>query len=169
MIHRLRKFAVPIVALGLVAAACGGHSGSSGSTGSGSTTGSGMIKTASVNGVGTVLIDSSGRTLYMLSADKGDHVTCGSSPCTSIWPPMLVASAPSAGAGITGSMLGTARTPGGKMQATYGGWPLYTYSGDSSSGQANGQGIQSFGGVWHPLASSGQPVTGSGTSGGGGY
>ena len=44
---------------------------------------------------------------------------------------------------------------------------LYTYRGDSSPGQANGQGIQSFGGVWHPLAKSGQPVSSSGSSGGG--
>jgi predicted lipoprotein with Yx(FWY)xxD motif len=175
MIQRLRKFAVPIVALGMVAAACGGHSGSSGSgsSGSGSTASSGtdIVKTASVNGVGTVLVNSSGRTLYMLSADKGDRVTCGSSPCTTIWPPLLVPSTPSAGPGITTSMLGTARTPAGTMQATYGGWPLYTYSGDSASGQANGQGIQDFGGIWHPLATSGSPVTDGSTasSGGGGW
>jgi predicted lipoprotein with Yx(FWY)xxD motif len=56
-------------------------------------------------------------------------------------------------------LLGTARTPNGALQVTYGHWPLYTYSGDASAGQANGQGIQSFGGVWHPLATSGKPIT----------
>ena len=55
--------------------------------------------TANVTGVGTVLVDSSGRTLYMLTADKGDHVTCTASPCTAVWPPVIAPSAPSAGAG----------------------------------------------------------------------
>ena len=162
-----RGAAIPVVVLALVAAACG-HSGSSSSTSNSTqSSGSSMVKTASASGVGTVLVNGSGMTLYMLSADKGGKVTCASTPCTGVWPPLLVSSAPTAGSGITASMLGTARTPSGKSQATYNNWPLYTYSGDSSPGQANGQGIQSFGGVWHPLAASGQPVSGSG--GGGGY
>jgi predicted lipoprotein with Yx(FWY)xxD motif len=124
-----------------------------------------------VNGVGTVLVNSSGRTLYMLTADKGDRVTCTSTACTASWPPVLVSSAPSPGAGVSASILGTAQTPSGKMQATYGGWPLYAYSGDLASGQANGQDIVSFGGVWHPLATSGSPVTSgsSASTGGGGW
>jgi len=66
-------------------------------------------------------------------------------------------------------MLGTAKAPSG-TQVTYGQWPLYTFSGDTGAGQANGQGIKSFGGVWHPVAPSGQPVSSSGvSSGGGGY
>jgi predicted lipoprotein with Yx(FWY)xxD motif len=36
----------------------------------------------------------------------------------------------------------------GNLQLAYNGWPLYTYSGDSASGQTNGNGITSFGGVW---------------------
>jgi predicted lipoprotein with Yx(FWY)xxD motif len=172
MLHRVRNFAVPIVALGVLAAACG-HSNGSSSSGSGAnpTSGAVTIKTANVTGVGTVLVDSSGRTLYMLTADKGDHVTCTTSPCTALWPPLFAPSTPSAGAGITASMLGTAQASNGKMQATYGQWPLYTYSGDSGPGQANGQGIQSFGGVWHPVAASGSPVTSgaSAASAGGGW
>ena len=64
-------------------------------------------------------------------------------------------------------MLGTAKTSSGSMQVTYNNWPLYTFSGDGAAGRVNGQGIKSFGGVWHPLAPSGQPLTGSGGSGGG--
>jgi predicted lipoprotein with Yx(FWY)xxD motif len=161
-----RRATIPMVVLALVAAACG-HSGSSSTSNSGQSSGASMVKTANVSGVGTVLVNSSGMTLYMLSADKGGKVTCASSPCTGIWPPLLVSSTPTAGSGVTGSLLGTASTPSGMMQATYNKWPLYTYSGDSSPGQANGQGIRSFGGVWHPLAASGQPVSGSG--GGRGY
>ena len=162
---RIRNAAIPVVALALLAAACGG-SGSS-STGSGSHTSSGMstISAASATGVGTVLVDGSGRTLYMLTADMGGRVTCTSTPCTTLWPPLLVSSAPSAGTGASASLLGTASTANGKLQATYNNWPLYLYAGDSAAGQANGQDIQSFGGVWHPLAKSGQPVSSSGISG----
>jgi len=171
-IHRIRNAAIPIVALAVLAAACG-HSGSSSSssTGSGSHASSRMstISAAGASGVGTVLVDGSGRTLYMLSADKGGMVTCTSTACTASWPPVFVSSAPSGGTGVSASLLGTARTPSGKMQATYNNWPLYLYSGDTAAGQANGQDIQSFGGVWHPLAKSGQPVAGSSASSGGGY
>jgi hypothetical protein len=41
---------------------------------------------------------------------------------------------------------------------TYGGHPLYLYSGDSHAGQVNGQGITSFGGAWWLLSSSGHAV-----------
>ena len=106
----------------------------------------------------------------MLTADKGGKVTCTSTECTAAWPPLLLpagVSAPVGGGGVTDSMLGTAKTPSGEMQVTYNSWPLYTFSGDAAAGQVNGQGIKSFGGVWHPLAPSGQPVAGSASSSGG--
>jgi predicted lipoprotein with Yx(FWY)xxD motif len=168
--------AIPCAALVLLAAACGNKSGSSLSAGKTQqgTGGTITIGTGTVNGVGTTLV-SSGRTLYTLSADAGGKVTCTSSACTGAWPPLLLTSGatPKAGGGVTSSKLGTVKTPSGAMQVTYNSWPLYMYSGDSSSGQANGQGINSFGGVWHPMAPSGQAITGSSSSGtssgGGGY
>jgi predicted lipoprotein with Yx(FWY)xxD motif len=36
----------------------------------------------------------------------------------------------------------------GSLQYTYQTFPLYMYSGDSAAAQANGQGINSFGGTW---------------------
>ena len=58
------------------------------------------------------------------------------------------------GSGVTGP-LGTIATPSGGKQLTYMGWPLYTYSGDSAPGQANGQGS---GGIWFAMTTSG-PTT----------
>jgi hypothetical protein len=54
---------------------------------------------------------------------------------------------------------------------------MYEYTGDSGSGQANGEGIKSFGGTWYVLNPSGQPVksksggssNSGGSGGGGGY
>jgi hypothetical protein len=34
---------------------------------------------------------------------------------------------------------------------TVGGLEAYRYSGDSKKGQASGEGIQSFGGIWHAV------------------
>jgi hypothetical protein len=61
----------------------------------------------------------------------------------------------------------------GGMQVAYKGLPLYRFSGDVNAGAANGDGINSFGGVWHVVkVSGGSSSTGapapSGTTGGGG-
>jgi hypothetical protein len=73
-----------------------------------------------------------------------------------------------AGMGINASLLGT-KTLSGKTYPSYHGWLMYEYSGDSGSGQANGQGIKSFGGTWYVLNASGNPVTSKSGGGGGGY
>jgi hypothetical protein len=87
---------------------------------------------------------------------------------------------PVAGAGIKASKLGTLKRPDGTVQVTYNGFTLYSYSGDSKSGQATGQ---AFAGKWFVLGSSGALVktkpssstgsggssTGSGTTTSGGY
>ena len=61
-----------------------------------------------------------------------------------------------AGSGATGK-LGTIKRPGGALQATYNGHPLYTYRADTAPGQANGNGVNASGGVWHEVTTSGRP------------
>jgi len=153
-----------VFALLLAACASTASPSTSGSSGTPSATGANgiTVNAVSVGMLGTALVDAQGKTLYILSADQGGKVTCTGSACTSIWPPLLVPTGGtvSAGTGVTASMLGTVKTPSGAMQATYNKWPLYTYTGDSGSGQANGQGINSFGGIWHPIAPTGQAIVG---------
>jgi predicted lipoprotein with Yx(FWY)xxD motif len=167
-----------VLALLLAACASTTSPGTSGTSGSPSATGANgvTVDAASVGILGTALVNAQGRTLYILSADKGGKVTCSGSPCTGLWPPLLVPTGGTvvAGSGVTASKLGTVKTPSGATQATYNKWPLYTYSGDSGSNQSNGQGINSFGGVWHPIAPTGQPIVGGpsttpSSSGGYGY
>jgi predicted lipoprotein with Yx(FWY)xxD motif len=68
--------------------------------------------------------------------------------CAQIWPP---AQGPAtAGPGVTGK-LGTIKRPGGTVQATYNGHPLYTYIGDSAPGQANGNKLDLNGGYWYEV------------------
>jgi len=155
-----------VVGIALVLAACASKASPGASASSSSPATPVVINATSVGSVGTVLVTSSGRTLYTLSADQGGKVTCTSSACTSLWPPLLLSSGAkaTAGSGVDSSKLGTATTPSGAQQVTYNNWPLYEYSGDSGPGQANGQGINSFGGVWHPIAPSGKRITGATSS-----
>jgi predicted lipoprotein with Yx(FWY)xxD motif len=163
------------LALGAVAAAaaCGStssstaaSSGKSQPTGTSSPAASSSaitISAKSVPGVGTVLVNSKGQTLYMLTSEKGGKITCtDDNGCTKVWPdtelPKGVTSA-TAGSGIQASLLGTVKNSAGEMYVVYHGWPLYTYTGDSAPGQANGEGITAFGGTWYVLSTSGNPVT----------
>src|ERR1700744_2120156 len=119
------------------------------------------ISVKSVSGVGTVLVNGQGQTLYMLTSEKGGKITCTeANGCTKAWPETLLTS------GAT-----TAEDGSGKLEVTYNHWPLYTFSGDSGPGAAQGQGLTSFGGTWYVLNGSGNPVTSSSsgtTSSGGG-
>jgi predicted lipoprotein with Yx(FWY)xxD motif len=162
-------------------AGCGGGSqtptttattaSSSGSSGKPSTS----FSTANVSGVGSVLVDGSGRTVYILTADGKTNVPCDdASGCTGLWPDLPLpdgSSGAKAGSGVKASLLGTKKLSDGETYPTYHGWLMYEYSGDSGPGQSNGQGIKSFGGTWYVLNSSGNPVTtmSGGSSGGGGY
>jgi len=91
-----------------------------------------------------VLVNLKHRTLYSLSVEKHGRFTCTGS-CTSIWRPLLVP----AGVKPTGPVsLGTVKRPEGRTQVTYKGLPLYSFSGDSKPGEANGEGIEDVG-AWH--------------------
>src|ERR1700759_3575316 len=123
------------------------------------------ISAKSVPGVGTVLVNEQGKTLYMLTSEKGGKITCTqANGCTQVWPETLLASGAktvTAGRGVQSSLLGTVKGASGSPEVTYNHWPLYTFSGDSGPGAAKGQGLTSFGGTWYVLNGSGNPVTSS--------
>ena len=163
--------AMVLVAAALLAAACGGSSpgsgGTSGASSSPASSGS-ALKTTQISGV-TVLTDAKGFTLYWFVPDTSTKSNCNGS-CAQIWPP--VTGPATAGAGVTGK-LGTITRSDGSTQATYDGHPLYTYTADTAPGQANGNGINASGGVWHEVTASGAAASASSPSassgGGGGY
>jgi predicted lipoprotein with Yx(FWY)xxD motif len=122
------------------------------------------LSVKSVPGVGTVLVNGQGQTLYLLTSEKGGKITCtASTGCTKFWPEITLpkgATAARAGSGAQSSLLGTVKDASGTLEVTYNGWPVYTYVGDSGPGVAHGQGQASFGGTWYVLNPSGDPVTG---------
>ena len=126
------------------------------------------VKVATLPGLGSVLVNGDGRTLYVLASEKGGKVTCTSAGgCTTIWPPEVVPSGMAhgvAGSGVHASSLGTVTSPSGDVRLTYAGWPLYTFVSDKAAGQATGQGVRDSFGVWWVLRPSGAPVTTSASS-----
>ena len=128
------------------------------------------VVTVRTTGLGKVLADQRGRTLYLFAKDKRRMSACSGS-CVSFWPPLLTTGKPHAGSGLKASLLGTIRRNDGQTQVTYGGHPLYRYSLDKRPGQTKGEGLDDFGAHWYAVSPGGSKVvkaTGS-TGGGSGY
>jgi predicted lipoprotein with Yx(FWY)xxD motif len=100
-----------------------------------------VVKSGSAGGVGSVVTSADGHTLYHFTPEAHGQIACASG-CTGTWPPLIVpAGAKLQAQGSLSGTLSTIKRPDGSMQATYNGWPLYDFSGDSAAGTANGQGI----------------------------
>jgi predicted lipoprotein with Yx(FWY)xxD motif len=98
----------------------------------------------------TVLTTTKGRTLYSLSAETNGRFICTGACAASTWHPLVVPS----GVKPTGPVkLGTIERPEGKTQVTFKGRPLYSFSGDSKTGDVNGEGIKDVG-TWHAATTS---------------
>src|SRR5664279_5716311 len=102
------------------------------------------LKTAQINGA-QAFVTAAGLTVYIFDADLAapGTSTCNGA-CATNWPPV----APPAGVALSAHFATLTRTDG-STQLTYSGRPLYTFIADSASGQANGDGLNAFGGLWH--------------------
>jgi predicted lipoprotein with Yx(FWY)xxD motif len=157
--------AVPLIAL---AAGCGG-SGNNGATAATTApkTASGnpaTVSAANEGNLGTILVDSTGRTLYMFQKDSGTKSACFGA-CAGAWPPLRANAKPTVGGGANASLVGTTNRSDGKPQVTYNGHPVYLFSGDKSPGDTNGEGVTAFGGSWFALSTAGNQVSPSSSSG----
>ena len=120
-------------------------------------TGGARIATAD-HGLGAMLVDAQGRTLYLWKADTGKASMC-SGECARDWPPVTTKGAPHAGSGAKAALLGTIKRSDGGTQVTYAGHPLYRFAGDTGSGQVTGQGSPAFGAPWWVVAPRGAAIT----------
>jgi predicted lipoprotein with Yx(FWY)xxD motif len=156
-------------AVALVIAGCGGSSKtSSGSTPastpstatSAPATGGAKISSSTIGGLGPVLVNAQGRTLYTFAPDKDKKVTCVST-CAAVWPPAFLPSGkkPVAAGPVKQSLLASDPDPAGGRVITYAGWPLYTYVTDTASGQAAGQALNLNGGLWYVISPAGKVIT----------
>jgi predicted lipoprotein with Yx(FWY)xxD motif len=145
-------FSPIILVLMLTLAACGdstsnanntANTGSSATTPTAASTMDITLHTASarLNGKTVMLLtNAQSMTLYYFQPDTSTTAAC-TGGCASTWPPFL---------SNDSSMLTSATSLSGKLtiqanangqQIEYNGHPLYTYSGDTSPGQTNGEGI----------------------------
>lgn len=160
---RTRTLAVAGMAVvALAVAGCGGASGGEPTAGYGAPSpaagGSDAASVALANSnLGEILVDGKGRRLYLFQADKGTTSTCDGA-CASAWPPLTTAGQPIAASGVSASKLGTTERSDGTTGVTYNGHPLYTFSGDTTPGQATGQGSDGFGAEWYVLSAAGNGI-----------
>jgi predicted lipoprotein with Yx(FWY)xxD motif len=108
----------------------------------------------------TILVDSHGRTVYELKPETTHHLLCTTKPCFMFWPPLTATKNAklTKATGIKGTLGLLHRN--GSYQVTLGGRPLYHFLEDKGKGQANGNGIPSFGGTWHVVTNgAGKPAT----------
>ena len=126
-----------------------------------------VVKTVKI-GSAIVLTNAQGRTLYWFAPDTATVSKCTSTTCVHFWPVVK---------GIVTACRVDRQArhdnvPDGLIQATYSGHPLYTYIGDTASGQAKGNGLNLSGGLWHEVTVSGAAAPGlspSSSPGGSGY
>jgi predicted lipoprotein with Yx(FWY)xxD motif len=157
----------------LTAAACGSSPNTAATTsttagGAGTPPASPTVRTAS-NKLGTILVNNVGMTLYTF-VNAGHPVSC-TGACAGVWPPAVLPvgqTTPTGGQGVSG--LGTVSVNGVK-QVTHLGLPLYTYVGDTAAGEVKGDGLNTFGGIWHVVktgvsAGAGGATTSTGTHNG---
>lgn len=162
--------ALLVLAAALAVASCGSSDDSTGgaygdkggavasdttSAEAGAETASGtVVSVASVPGLGRVLVDARGLTLYDFHKDQGTTSSCYGA-CAGVWPPLTTKGEAQASNGAIASKLGTTQRKDGTTQVTYAGHPLYTYAEDKKPGDSKGNDIDSFGAEWYALEPSG--------------
>jgi predicted lipoprotein with Yx(FWY)xxD motif len=116
-------------------------------------TGAAKLSTATVGNFGKIVVDGTGRTLYVYDLDtaKPSKSNCDGS-CATAWPPLLAGTGTPQVSGVSASLVGTVTRSDGTKQVTLAGWPLYYYANDAKAGDATGQAV---GGTWwvveHPF------------------
>ncbi|HEX3435005.1 MAG TPA: hypothetical protein VHT25_13200 [Solirubrobacteraceae bacterium] len=169
MIHPSKPIAIAATAAGLALAplaiaACGGGGATAATAPKTSSTAAttepsstpASVGTAST-ALGTILVDSQGRTLYLFTRDSSSMSTC-TGACATAWPPLTSSGAPTASSAANASLLGTTKRADGSTQVTYDGHPLYRFVKDAGPGETNGQGVAAFGGSWFAVTVAGARV-----------
>jgi len=151
--------AVLFAAIGL--AGCGSAAGASGGSASAPAY---EVQAREVSGLGEIVVDGKGFTLYMYAPDHQGSSTC-TGFCAQQWPPLVLPKGvdqPTAGPGVKAALLGTVRRANGQLQVTYNRWPLYRWEGDLAPGQATGQADAM--GLWYAVSATGAVDRGVPTS-----
>jgi predicted lipoprotein with Yx(FWY)xxD motif len=117
------------------------------------------ISTRNIKGLGPILVNSKGLTLYMFVPDKDKRVTCVAT-CAALWPPLFLRS--HGKVTVSGkakrSLVSSDPDKAGGRVVTDHGWPLYTYVADTKPGMTTGQALNLNGGLWYVLSPTGKVI-----------
>ncbi|MEI7744027.1 MAG: hypothetical protein WCK58_09790 [Chloroflexota bacterium] len=105
-------------------------------------------------GLGKVLVDAKGMTLYMFMPDANGKSAC-TGDCLANWPALAGGGAPTLGTGLDAEDFATITRDDGSAQVTFYGHPLYYFAGDKAAGDTAGQAL---GGKWYVLGTDGTPI-----------
>ncbi|MEU6141129.1 hypothetical protein ABZ848_12290 [Streptomyces sp. NPDC047081] len=112
----------------------------SGDSGSGDMATTTMLMARTMKGMGSVVTDDKGMTLYRSDMDQATpSMSMCTGTCAKTWMPVMAQDSVQT-MGVEKSLLGSVDRSDGMKQLTLGGWPLYRYMGDTKAGQMNGQG-----------------------------
>jgi len=118
--HKTLILSGGLAAISLAVAACGPTTPSTGSASPAAPASMTVIAVADNPKLGKILVDGSGKTVYLFVADSGSSSTCYTT-CAQIWPPVLTSGPAEAGAGASASLLGTTTRTDGKTEVIYAG------------------------------------------------
>jgi predicted lipoprotein with Yx(FWY)xxD motif len=136
-----------------------GTTASPSGTASATPAGTAAVGTANT-GFGPILVDGSGRTLYLFEKDRPNVSEC-TGACATEWPVFHSNAMPKAGSGVQAALLGVIKRSDNTTQVTYNQHPLYYYRDDAGKpGQIRGQNVSAFGAKWYVVAPNGNKVTG---------
>jgi predicted lipoprotein with Yx(FWY)xxD motif len=107
---------------------------------------------------GRIIVDGQGRALYLFDAERSPTPRCYGA-CAVAWPPLVIATSPVAGGGLSQALIGTVARSDGAMQVTYNSHPLYLYAGDRSPGEIKCQAVVEYGGGWFVVDAQGNKIT----------
>ncbi|RPE44203.1 secreted repeat protein with Y-X4-D motif [Streptomyces sp. Ag109_O5-1] len=139
---------------GTTAPADGGTSTPSG--GAGHMVSTNMLMSKTMSGMGAVVTDAKGFTLYRYDKDQVNMSMC-TGDCAQTWMPVMADGTPQ-GMGVQ-AKIGVLTRDDGMKQVTLAGWPLYRYMGDTKAGEMNGQGKN---GTWFAVTPAGKKTAASG-------
>jgi predicted lipoprotein with Yx(FWY)xxD motif len=114
--------------------------------------------------LGQIITDAKGRSLYLFTKDtaKPSKPTCYQA-CAQKWPAYPWSENLTI-AGIDKALVGKVQRTDGTWQLTIGGWPTYTYTGDTKAGDTAGHGV---GSTWYAITPQGKKVAAKADNGGG--
>jgi len=151
--------AIPLTALAVAACGGGGGAATAAAPPASKTT---PTKTATVrvakSRLGRILVDATGRTLYLFKGDSGSSSAC-SGACAIAWPPLRTGATPRVAGGANAALVGSNRRSDGARQVTYHVHPLYLFVKDKKPGDVNGQGVTAFGAAWFAVSPAGNQIS----------